>query len=326
MRISPLTLLAAGALTASVWAQSTPSPALLVLNKGDAALVIVDPATNQVTARIPTGPQPHEVAVSEDGRLAFVANYGTGANPGTTISVIDLTSRTGRQVSLGALRRPHGIWVAGGKVYFTAEDSRVIGRYDPATDRVDATYPTNQDRTHMVLLSRDGRRMFTANIASNTVDIFERNGNDFHLTIVDVGPGPEAIDLSPDGRQIWTAHSGDGGVSIIDVASKKVTATLPRLNQRPNRLKFTPDGKHVLISDSGNGELVVVDAATHQEVKRLKLGSIAEGIQMVPDGSRAYVALERDNQVAIVDLKTFTVTGRFSPGAGPDGMAWVARE
>ncbi len=327
LRVHPLALLAAASLSVSAWAQTaTPSPALLVLNKEDAALVIVDPATNQITARIPTGPQPNEVAVSEDGRFAFATNYGTETDPGTTLSVIDLTARTGRQVSLGDLRRPHGIWVTGGKVYFTAEESRMVGRYDPATGMVDATYPTNQDRTHMVLLTRNGRRMFTANISSNSVDIFERRGNNLELTIVDVGPGPKAIDLSPNERQIWTAHSGDGGVSIIDVASKKVVATLPRLNQRPNRLKFTPNGKYVLISDSGNGELVVVDAATHAEVKRLKLGSIATGIQIAPDGSLAYVALEGDNQVAIVDLAEFTVTGRFSPGAGPAGMAWAVRK
>ena len=312
-------------LAGAALAQSTPSPALLVLNKTDSTLAIVDPTTHRVTARVPTGPQPHEVAVSADGRTAFVTNYG-GAAPGTTLSVIDLAARTEKRVDLGGLRRPHGIWVSGGKVYFTAEDSRAIGRYDPATGKVDATYNTNQDGTHMVLLAAAGNRMFSSNMGSNTVTIFERTANGGYTpTPVPVGAAPEAIDLSPDEKEIWTAHSGDGRVSIIDVATRKATATLPRLTQRPNRLKFTPGGKHVLISDSGNGDLVIVDAATRQEVKRLKLGSLAEGILIVPDGSRAYVALERDNEVAIVDLKTFTVSGRFSPGTGPDGMAWSVR-
>ena len=308
-------------------AQSTPSPALLVLNKAESVLAIVDPNTHQVAARVPTGPQPHEVAVSADGRTAFVTNYGGGSNPGTTLSVIDLVTRTEKRVDISPLRRPHGIWVSGGKVYFTAEDSRAIGRYDPATGKVDATYNTNQDVTHMVLLTARGNRMLSSNMGSNTVNIFERTANGGYTPArVPVGAGPEAIDLSPDEKEIWTAHSGDGGVSIIDVATRKVTATLPRLSQRPNRLKFTPDGRHVLISDSGNGDLVIVDAAARKEVKRLTVGSLAEGIQIVPDGSRAYVALERDNQVAIIDLKTFTVSGRFSPGTGPDGMAWSVRK
>lgn len=316
-----------GAGPAFVSGQTTPSPALLVLNKADSTLAIVDPKTHQVTARIPTGPQPHEVAVSEDGRRAFVTNYGSGASPGSTLSVIDLVGRSETRVDLGTLRRPHGIWVSGGKVYFTAEESRVIARYDPATGKIDATFATNQDVSHMVMLNASGSRMFSSNMGSNTVNIFERTGkNSYMPRTVAVGAAPEALDLSKDEKELWTAHAGDGAISIIDVAARKVAATLPRLTRRPNRLKFTPDGKQVLVSDAGNGELVVLDAASRTEVKRLKLGSVAEGIQITPDGSRAYVALERDNQVAIVDLKTLTVAGRFSPGNGPDGMAWAERK
>jgi YVTN family beta-propeller protein len=324
---APLLLAVAMSVANSAAAQSTPSPALLVLNKADAELAIVDPSNNRVIAKVGTGQQPHEVAVSEDGKFAFVTNYGSGQNPGNSLSVIDLTARTEKRVNLGNLNRPHGIAVSGGKVYFTAEGSRMIGRYDPATNRVDWTQSTNQETTHMVLLNRAGDKAFSSNMGSNSVNVYERGqGDGWSVTSIRVGAGPEAIDLSPDQREIWTAHSGDGGISVIDVASKKVVQTLGRLTQRPNRLKFTPDGKSVLISDSGNGDLVIVDAASRKEVKRIKVGSLAEGIQLVPDGSRAYVALERDNQVAVVDMKTLTLTTKFSTGMGPDGMAWAVRK
>jgi YVTN family beta-propeller protein len=319
MRTPILLLVSAMALVA----QTTPSPALLVLNKQDSTLAIVDPATRQVVWKVATGSNPHEVAASDDGRWAFVTNYGRGAN---SLSVIDLTARTEKRVDISPLRSPHGIWFSGGKVYFTAEDSKAIGRYDPATGKVDATQDSQQERTHMVLLTRDAKTMFSSNMGSSSVNIYQpAAGGAWSVTSIPVGPTPEAIDLSPNEKEIWTAHGGDGGVTVIDVAKKAVIATLPRLSQRPNRLKFTPDGKRVLISDAGNGELIVVDAATRKELKRVKVGSIAEGIQMEPGGARAYVALERDNEVAIVDLTTLTVTGRISTGTGPDGLAWAVR-
>lgn len=313
----------------SLSAAETPSTALLVLNKTDATLAIVDPATGKAVANVPTGEGPHEVAVSTDGKLAFVGNYGSGPAPGNTISVIDLVAQKElRRFDVGPLRRPHGIAYADGKVYFTAEVNRIVARYDPASNQIDWLMGTGQSSTHMVVVSKDTSKIFTANIGSDSIAIFERGPNPlaWNETVVPVGKGPEAIDLSPDGKEIWTAHSRDGGVSVIDVAGKKVVQTLNLQTKRSNRLKFTPDGKLVLISDLDAGEVVVVDAASRKEVKRIATGKTPEGILMVPDGSRAYVALAGDNKLAVVDLKKLDVTGHIATGAGPDGMAWAVRK
>jgi len=304
-------------------AAETPSPALLILNKEEATLSIVDPSTLKIAGRASTGEGPHEVAASSDGKLAFVGNYGS-KTPGSTISVIDLTTQKEiRRVDLGTLRRPHGMFFAEGKVYFTAEVNKLIGRYDPAANQVDWLLGTGQNTTHMVMVSRDGSKIFTANIGSDSISIIERAGTaGWNETVVPVGKGPEAIGISPDESQIWTAHSRDGGVSIIDIASKKVIQTLQVGTKRSNRLKFTPDGKLVLISDLEAGELVVLNASTHSEIKRMKLGRGVEGILVAPDGLRAYVAVNGENFVAVVDLKTLEVTGKISTSS-PDGMAWA---
>ena len=309
-------------------AAETPATALLVLNKDENALAIVDPVTQKVVGRVPTGEGPHEVAASTDGKLAFVGNYGA-RTPGSTLSVIDLIGQKElHRVDLGPLRRPHGIAFADGKAYFTAEVSKLIGRYDPASNQVDWVLGTGQNTTHMIILSRDAGKIFTANIGSDSVCEIERGSGplDWNVTVIPVGKGPEAIDLSPDGKEVWTAHSRDGGVSIIDVAAKKVTQTLKVQTKRSNRLKFTPDGKLVLISDLAGGELVVLDATSRKELKRIKMGRNPEGILMAPDGSRAYVAEAGDNNLALVDLKTLEVTGHIATGAGPDGMAWAIRK
>lgn len=299
---------------------------LLVLNKDEASLAIVDPASKKVLGRVPVGESPHEVAT--DGTLAFVSNYGSHT-PGQTLSVIDIAAQKEiHRVDLGSLRKPHGIFCAGGKVYFTAENNKLIGRYDPASNQVDWLLGTGQNSTHMVLLNRDQSRIFTANIASNSISIFEPMPGPaaWTQTVVPVGKGPEGLDLSPDGKQLWTAHSGDGGVSVIDVASKRVVATIDLKTKRSNRLKFTPDGTRVLVTDMGGGELVVLDAASHKELKRIPVGKSPEGILMRPDGSVAYIAVTGENKISIFDLNLLDVTESFAPGTGPDGMAWAVRQ
>ena len=315
---------AAGVLFGAGAAQRTAS-SLLILNKTDATLAIVEPATGKVEATIATGDGPHEVVVSTDGRLAFVSNYG--AQPGRTISVIDLVARKElRRVDVSPLTRPHGLAFFDGKLYFTAENDQLISRYDPVADKIDAQFKTGQATTHMVLISPDGRRMFTSNIRGNTVSIFERGtsaGDWVNPTAVSVGRGPEGLDLSPDGKELWSAHSQDGGVSVIDVATRAVVATIDLKTRRSNRLKFTRDGARVLVTDLDAGELVVVDAKARKEITRLPLSRAPEGILIAPDGATAYVAENGDDTVAVIDLKTLTVRSRIHPGKGPDGMAWV---
>jgi YVTN family beta-propeller protein len=223
------------------------------------------------------------------------------------------------------MSRPHGLFSVDGKVYFTAEGSKAIARYDPATNRVDWLLGTGQDGTHMVVMSKDHNMIFTSNIGSDSISIFERAGasDNWRHTVVPVGKGPEGFDVSPDGRELWAANSGDGTVSIVEVAGKKVIQTFPVGAKRSNRLKFTPDGKRALVSDLTNGDLIVVDVAAKKVIKHLNLGQSIAGILVPPDGARAYVAATNDNYVAVVDLKTLAVTGRIATGMGPDGMDWI---
>jgi YVTN family beta-propeller protein len=297
---------------------------LLVLNKNDATLIFVDPATGKSSGTVPTGDGPHEVEVSSDGRLAFVTNYGAQVQ-GSSLSVVDIAARKElKRVDLGELRRPHGLTVANGHVYFTAEVNKQIARYDPTTQRVDWKFDTDQEGTHMVLASREGTKLFATNMGSNSVGIIERNAaGEWKQTLVSVGAGPEGLDLSPDGRELWTAHSRDGGISVIDPASSKVLHTFDGKTKRSNRVKFSTDGGLVLVSDLSGGELVIFDAKKRAEQKRLQLGRAPTGILVAPDGQHAFVAVSGDNHIAVVDLKTLSVARKITTGNGPDGMAWV---
>ena len=325
MRKLLLMIVAVGAcLVAAARAQSS-NGRLLVLNKEDATFVIVNPDSGAILGSVPVGQGPHELVASSDGTYAFASNYGSGPAPGHTISMIDIAAKKElRRIDTAPLSRPHGLAFANGKLYFTAEADKKIARYDPAADKVDWTFETGQNGTHMVLPTRDLKTIFTSNIASNSVSAIEqRAGGAWTQTVIAVGQGPEGIDLSPNGREVWSAHSRDGGVSIIDVATKKVTQTIPLGTRRSNRVKLTPDGKFALVSDLDAGDLVVVDAAARKAVKRIALGRQPEGILVPPSGGRAFVAVNGDNYVAVVDLNTWAVTKKLQTGTGPDGMAWV---
>lgn len=309
-------------------AADTPSPALLVLNKEEATLAIVDPVSFAIVAKVPTGDTPHEVAASADGKWAFVSNYGRG---GRSISVIDLAAKKERRVDVGQWSGVHGIAAMDGKAVFASEWAKLVATYDPATGKIERLVSTNQDMTHMVTMNRDNTKLFTTNMISGTVTIAERGApglpTAWTATAVPVGQGPEGFDVTPDGKEIWTANYGDGKMTIIDVAAKKVKQTFATNTRRANRVKITPDGKLALVSDMGGGELVIFDTATHKEVKRIRLGSSPEGILIEPSGQRAFVAVTGDDEVAVIDLKSLSVAKRFSPGkgTGPDGMAWAKR-
>jgi YVTN family beta-propeller protein len=310
-------------------AADTPSPALLVLNK-EGSLAIVDPSTNTVVGRVRTGPTPHEVAVSDDGRLAFTSNYGESDpdHQGRSISVIGLASRTElRRFDLGALRRPHGLAFANGELYFTAEANKLIARYTPEGNKLDWYLGTGQNRTHMIEVSKDRKAIYTSNVDSDTISVITKRDEpgQWDQVVVPAGRGPEGFDVSPDGKELWVAGSGDGQVHVIDLSSLKVTRTIDIHTKRSNRLRFTPDGTLVLVSDLAAGDVIVMDAKTKAERRRIHVGTSAAGILIPPDGQRAYVACTADNDVAILNLQTFAIDGRIKTGKSPDGMAWVAR-
>src|SRR3984957_19257556 len=314
-------------------AQTTPDHALLILAKEDNTLLIVDPDSLKVTAKLPVGPDPHEVIASPDGTTAYISNYGGGAY--NTLSVVDLAARKVLPtIDFGPLRGPHGLALVGGRVWFTAEAAKAIGSYDPATKRVDWIMGTGQNRTHMIYVFPGLNQVVTTNVSSASVSIMEKIGGgaatgpssgDWNETVVPVGRESEGIDVSPDGKEIWVANADDGTVSIIDVASKKVIGTLAANVEGANRLKFTPDGKLVFISSLSKPDAVVFDRVTRKEAKRINVGEGAAGILMQPGGSRAYVACSPDDYVAVIDLHSLEVVGRIEAGQEPDGLAWVGR-
>jgi YVTN family beta-propeller protein len=341
-------------MAAATQAAPTPGVALLSIAKDDQRLAIVDPATLQVVARVPVGPDPHEIAVSADGRTAYVSNYAYGRYH--TIAVVDLVAQKALPaIDTRPLDGPHGLAIAGGKLWFTSEIAKALGRYDPATRRIDWILGTGQDRTHMLWVAPDESRIIAANVTSGTLSIIDRgppllqpldgppspnsaaggNGGDvapwtpptegWLTTVLAAGAGVEGFDISPDGKTLWAANANAGTISIIDLATRRVLRSFDTGLALANRVKFTPDGKRVLVSQFFGPDVVVYDATTSAVVAKVPAGRGAAGILIEPGGGRAFVALWRDNAIEVIDLKTLTVTGRIATGGQPDGLAWAVR-
>ena len=301
------------------------SETLLVLNKTDAALAFVDPASLKVISKIATGEGPHEVAVSTDGKVALVANYGVGPRPGGTVSIFDVAARKELKRLAIPLLRPHGTFAIGPHIYFTAEGSRVIARYDVPSGTIDWISASGQEGTPMLVVAADEKKIYTANIGSDSVSAFDlsRAPMATGLKQIPVGKGPEGIDLSPDGREIWVASRTGGPLSIIDTATEKVTQTIDTGMKMANRVKFTRDGKRVLVSDPPSNAILVYDAASRQLIKQITTEGGPSGILMAPDGKRAFIACSSAGVVQVLDLEQLTITGSVATGNQPDGMAFV---
>ena len=322
---------------------------LVVLEKDVAKARLIDPATGATLASLPTGPFPHEVAASPDGRTAVVADYGA-QEPGRTLTVLDLAGRrVARTIDLGEYRKPHGIvWLpaggagAGQRVLVTAEQSQALLVVDVAAGRVERAIPTGQRGTHMVALAPGGGRAWTANIGSGSVTLIDLARGDTVRTRV-TGRGPEAIDVSPDGREVWAADRQLDRITVLDAATLDSLASLPT-GRFPNRLKFTPDGRHVLVSNAAAGTLAVYDAAARRLVATVAMGEGPQrtpdemnpsgrspmplGIQFAPDGRRAWVALNAAGALAEVEVPggrpgAARVVRRVPVGETPDGMAYA---
>lgn len=335
-KLTAFAALTGAVVVASVYLVSaqTSSPVLLAAlraSKKSGALAFIDPASGKILARVPTGEDPH--GVTADAKMAYVAN--TTNKGGDSISIIDLAARKEvDRVQTGPGSHPHDILVTGGKVYFTAQGYKAVGRYDPVTKTI-AWYGIGQRGPHMLTLSADGKTLYASNPDSHSVAVIDGfAGNDWKLSFITVGGEGEGIDVSPDGKEVWTADGEDkGGVSIINLASKKVQS-VPLQTVHTNRLEISPDGKYVFVLDrSDNAEVVVVDAASKKIVKRMRPGVAGaekvdfdvRDVAMAPDSSRAFITTRKGTAayISVIDLKTLNMTSKIDLPMGADEMVWV---
>jgi DNA-binding beta-propeller fold protein YncE len=296
---------------------------LVVVNKGASSVSIVDVASGRELAVLPTGTGPHEVALSSDGRIAVITDYGTN-QPGNSLTVVDVERLDViRTIDLGAYERPHGIAFLPGdeKVVVTSEAARSVIVVDVEDGTVEDALPTAQAGSHMLALPAPAGRVWTSNVRDGTVSEIDV-GTGQTTRIIDVQAQPEAIGITPDGVEVWVGSNEHGTVSVVNAADGSVSQVLDGFGW-PYRVLITPDGSTALIPDLRGEELRIVDRASRTVQHRISLsGGAPQGVAVTPDGRIAFQSLSDQARVIIIDVETGEVISYLPAGQGPDGVAY----
>jgi YVTN family beta-propeller protein len=326
-----VSVLAAVCISSVLYGQRAPGTSLLVLSKHDHTLSMVDSSTLQVVASMPVGNDPHEVIASTDGSTAYVSNYGFGAY--NTLAVIDLVGhRALPSIDLGPLRGPHGLTFVGGKTWFTAEAAKAIGRYDPATQKVDWILGTGQNRTHMIYVSDDQQRIITTNVSSGTVSIIEMQ------PIRMPGPPPGGMGPPPGaGRpqtstqpsstqtgptQAGSMPTGSGGPPPGGPRPRMDwNETVVRVGNGSEGFDVSPDHREVWVANAQDGTISVVDIAAKKVVETIQANvGGANRLKFTPDGKRVLVSTLGGSDLVVFDTATRRQIKRISVGHGAAGI------
>ena len=328
-------------LLASMAALPVQSQTLLVGNKAEASVSLIDLDSGKEVARAETRPGPHEIAVSGDGALAVVTNYGSHAEPGNSLSVIEVErGETVGFIDLGRHTRPHGIVFMPGNrsVLVTAEGSGSLLVVDVWAGQVKAAIPTGQRISHMLAYDADGRRAYVANIGSGSVSLVNVASRNL-LSYQSSGAGAEGIALAPDRRHLWVTNRGEDTVSLFDARylDKLAEVSVPGF---PIRAETLADGT-VLVTSARSATLTLIDPAGPEVVKTLSIGlnpisstifgdafagtSVPIGIEVDPSGQRLWIAHAGANAVQELEVSTWRQTRLLRTGREPDAMAYSSR-
>ena len=320
-----------GVAAGSVVAQSKDlEPMLLVVNQGDRDLSLVDPASGrQVATVLVDGITGHEVAASPDGKVAFVPIYGsTGVGkPGTDgskISVIDIASRkVVHTIDFGHGVRPHCVIYDknSGMLYVTTELEKSISIIDPKSLKIVGSVPTGQEQSHMLALSRDGSRGYTANVGPGTVSVLDMKARKT-LAIIPISTDTQRIAISRDDSMVFTADQTKPQLAVIDTSTNKLKSWIP-LPSVGYGMTPTLDGRWLLVALRTTHQVAVVDLTTMKIARTIDVADGPTEILMNPDGKTAFVSCTRSKQVAEIDLAQWKRTRLIDAGDAADGLAWA---
>lgn len=305
---------------------------LLVANKGDHTLGIVDPEAGRQLATVPEeGITGHEVSASHDGRFAYVPIYGNSGvgKPGTdgrNLVVIDIAARKlVGNVDFGHGVRPHCAVIGpkDGLLYVTTELDKTVTIIDPRTLKIVATIPTGQPESHMLAITRDGKHGYTANVGPGTVSVLDMEARKA-ITVISVSRQVQRISISVDGSLAFTADQTQPQLAAIDTATNRVKAWIP-LPAPGYGTAPTLDGRWLMVAVPSANKVAIVDLGTIKVAHLIDVPAAPQEVIIRPDGQIAYVSCDASHKIAAIRTSDWEVQKIIDAGAGADGLAWAAQ-
>jgi YVTN family beta-propeller protein len=303
---------------------------LLVANKGDQSLGIIDPSSGKQIATVAEGGTTgHEVIASPDGRLAYVPIYGNSGvgkpgTDGTNMVVIDIAARKiVGNLDFGRGLRPHCpiIGPKDGMVYVTTENENSISIIDPRSLKVVGTVPTGQAESHMLAISRDGQRGYTANVGPGTVSVLDLKARKT-IAVIPISKTTQRIALSVDDRLAFTADQTKPQLAVIDTSANKIKTWI-ELPDVGYGAAPTPDGRWLVIALPKANKVAAIDLRTMKVAHTFEVPSAPQMVVVRPDGREAYVSCDISGKVAVLNLTNWKVDKLIDAGKGADGLAWA---
>ncbi|MGH7462944.1 MAG: cytochrome D1 domain-containing protein, partial [Longimicrobiales bacterium] len=249
--------------------------------------------------------------------------YGTQV-PGNELAAIDIRKGTvTRTISLGEYTRPHGaVFLPGdeSRVVVTSETTQNIVLVNIAEGKVEGAIPTGALTSHMVAITRDGKRAFTSNMRSGGISEMDLAGKSLVRTIA-VAPQVEGVAVTPDGSLVLAGSNANGTVSIIETRTGTVAATLSGFSL-PYRIAASADGRIAIVCDPQGNRIHVIDVAQRKVAWTLDGLEGPRGVTIAPDNKTAFVTLAGGPSVGVVDLTERKLVRSIGVGASPDGVGY----
>ena len=307
------------------------SGVLLVANKGERALGLIDPQTNRQVAQVAeNGVTGHEVIASPDGRTAYVPIYGDSGvgkpgSDGQHLVAIDLASRTIKAtLDFGHGVRPHcPIFNArDGMLYVTTEVDQTISVIDPATMKVVGTVATGQPESHMLAITRDGKRGYTSTVGPGTVSALDLEARKL-VKVIQVSPYSQRIAISADDKYAFTSDQRNPRLAVINTRTNEVErwVTLPASGYGT---AATSDGKWLIVAMPTANKVAIVDLKAFTVARTIEVPQAPQEVLIRPDNEIAYVSCDVMAKVVAIRISDWSIAATIDAGKGADGLAWAA--
>lgn len=300
---------------------------------------IIDLSTGKVQT-VPVHISPHNVQVSQDGKLLFVVGMvgddmsgdhsnmagGTKMERGRLLIFDTGTMDVRSAIDIEVGREPaHVIVDKESKLaYVTNGEDSTVSVVDMGQKKVVAEIPIGV-KPHGLRMSPDGREIYVATTSDNSVSVIDVVQAK-EVARISVGKAPAQVAFTPDGKRAYVTSTVDNTVAIIDTTQRKSIVTVA-VGRKPIQVYATPDGRFVYAANEGSAEnpdntATVIDVATNKVVTTVVTGKGAHGVVISNDGTRAFIANSADGTVSVIDTTTHKVTRTIKVGEGSGGITF----
>src|SRR6266487_3469025 len=304
------------------------SRGVIAVDKIGTKVLFLNPVTFETEVVLDRFPRTvHELLVLPEAGLAYVPIFGDGIhgrnpNPGHLLCIIDLEKRAHvGDIDLRPHIAPHTLKLGSdGLIYITCENSAVVAVIDRSTHKVVDAIDSGSTNGHRLIISPDGRRLYTENEEDGTVSVIDLPNRKLLRKIAT--PRPLAgIAISADGRTVVAVDDAQPSLFLIDTQAGRVREEIVLKDvPKPAQIaRYAPDNSLLAVS-SLNSDMVSLIDPSFREQSAIKVGS--QPMDMAFRGDELFIACQGDGSVHIIDIPGKRAKGGFSAGKGCESLGF----